>query len=31
LRVWQALGGVLLALSAFITLVTTGVLEIPGR
>jgi hypothetical protein len=31
LRVWQVLGGVLLSLCAFITLVTTGVLEIPGR
>jgi hypothetical protein len=30
-RIWRILGGVMLALSAFITLVTTGVLEIPGR
>ena len=30
-RVWRLLGGVLIALSVFITLVTTGVLEIPDR
>ena len=29
--VWRVLGGVLLALSIFITLFTGGVLEIPGR
>jgi hypothetical protein len=30
-RAWRTLGGVLLALSVFITLVTTGVLEVPER
>ncbi|QIN84558.1 hypothetical protein GBA63_19350 [Rubrobacter tropicus] len=30
-RAWCVLGGVLLALSVFITLVTTGVLEVPER
>lgn len=29
--VWRALGGVLLALSVFITLVTTGLIEIQGE
>lgn len=29
--VWRVLGGIMLALSAFITLVTVGVLEIPDR
>ena len=30
-RVWRVLGGIMLALSAFITLVTAGALEVPNR
>lgn len=30
-KAWRVLGGVLLALSVFITLVTTGVLKVPER
>lgn len=30
-RAWAALGGVMVALSIFITLVTTGAIEMPGR